>query len=55
MHTQSMPRLLTPPSFPPSQGWSKNGTKAQRPLLPFSPSPLPSPLASSPFVLLQLS
>lgn len=45
-------RLLPP--LPPSLGRSKNGTKAQRPLLASSPSLLPSPLASGPFVLLQL-
>ena len=50
-HTYS--RLFPPPS---SQGWSKSRTKAQRPLLPFPlNSPLPTRLASSPFVLLQLS
>lgn len=40
--TPSIPCLVLPsPSFPPFQGWSQSGTKAQCPLLP-SPSPLPS-------------
>lgn len=42
--TQLIPcLLLRPPSFPPSQGWSKSGTKAQRPLLPFPPALPPLP------------
>lgn len=42
--------ILPPPSFPPFQGWSKSGTKAQCPLLPspfLSPSFWrPAPLSS---------
>lgn len=52
----TIPHLLSPLPSPSSQGWSKSRTKAQRPLLPFPlNSPLPTRLASSPFVLLQLS